>query len=352
MPANSNTTSAETRARLRNFDDRVRSIPGVQAVSVTLGSRPMIHDSALPLWIEGEPKPTHDSDMHAATFFLVESGFRQAMGITLLRGRFVSDQDNENTPLVIDIDNNFARTYFPGQDPIGKHINFTEFNVQAEVVGIVGHVKQYALDADPPGVIQAQFFYPFMQIPEKVMPLVAKSVAVVLRAHGDPAPVMAQVRQTVREIDPREVIYNVETMDDVVATSYAARRLTMILLTGFAALAMILACVGIYGVVSYLVGQRTQEIGIRMALGAQPRDILVLVLGEGTRMALIGAVLGTGASLGLTRLMAKQLFGVSAHDPLTYTSVAFVLMLVAIAACFVPARRAVRMDPMRSLRWE
>jgi len=352
MPATSNTTSAETRARLRNFDDQVRSIPGVQAVSVTLGSRPMIHDSALPFWIEGEPKPAHDSEMHAATFFLVESGFRQAMGITLLRGRFVADQDNENTPLVIDVDDNFARTYFPGQDPIGKHINFTEFNVQAEVVGVVGHVKQYALDTDPPGAIQAQFFYPFMQIPEKVMPLVAKSVAVVLRTHGDPTPIMGQVRETVRQIDPREVIYNVQTMDDVVATSYAARRLTMILLTGFALLAMMLASVGIYGVVSYLVGQRTQEIGIRMALGAQPRDILVLVLGEGTKMALIGAVLGTAASLVLTRLMAKQLFGVSAHDPLTYTSVAFVLMLVAISACFVPARRALRMDPINSLRSE
>jgi predicted permease len=352
MPATSNTTSAETRARLRNFDDKVRSIPGVQAVSVTLGSRPMIHDSALPFWIEGEPKPAHDSEMHAATFFLVESGFRQAMGISLLRGRFVTDQDNENTPLVIDIDDNFARTYFPGQDPIGNHINFTEFNVQAKVVGVVGHVKQYALDADPPGAIQAQFFYPFMQIPEKIMPLVAKSVAVVLRTHGDPTPIMGPVRETVREIDPREVIYNVQTMDDVVATSYAARRLTMILLTGFAGLAMMLASVGIYGVVSYLVGQRTQEIGIRMALGAQPRDILVLVLGEGTKMALIGAGLGTAASLVLTRLMAKQLFGVSAHDPLTYTSVAFVLMFVAIAACFVPARRALRMDPMNSLRSE
>jgi predicted permease len=352
MPATSNTTSAETRARLRNFDDQVRSIPGVQAVSVTLGSRPMIHDSALPFWIEGEPKPAHDSEMHAATFFLVESGFRQAMGITLLRGRFVTDQDNENTPLVIDVDDNFARTYFPGQDPIGKHINFTEFNVQAEVVGVVGHVKQYALDTDPPGAIQAQFFYPFMQIPEKIMPLVAKSVAVVLRTHGDPIPIMGPVRETVREIDPREVIYNVQTMDDVVATSYAARRLTMILLTGFAVLAMMLASVGIYGVVSYLVGQRTQEIGIRMALGAQPRDILVLVLGEGTKMALIGAVLGTATALVLTRLMAKQLFGVSAHDPLTYTSVALVLMFVAIAACFVPARRALRMDPMNSLRSE
>jgi predicted permease len=352
MPSTSDTTPAETRARLRNFDDRVRSIPGVQAVSVTLGSRPMIHDSALPFWIKGEPKPAHDSDMHAATFFLVESGFREAMGITLLRGRFVTDQDNENTPIVIDIDDNFASTYFQGQDPIGKYINFTEFNVQAEVVGIVGHVKQYALDADPPGALQTQFFYPFMQIPEKVMSLVAKSVAVVLRTHGDPTSIMGQVRETVREIDPHEVIYNVQTMDDVIATSYAARRFTMFLLTGFAVLAMMLACVGIYGVVSYLVGQRTQEIGIRMALGAQRRDILVLVLGEGTKMAMSGAVVGTAASLVLTRLMAKQLFGVSAHDPLTYASVAFALMLVAIAACFIPARRAVRTDPMKSLRWE
>ncbi len=352
MPATSNTTSAETRARLRNFDDRVRSIPGVLAVSVTLGSRPMIHDSSLPFWIEGQPKPAHDSEMPAATFFLAEPGFREAMGITLLRGRFISDQDNENTPIVVDIDDNFARKYFPGQDPIGKHLNFTEFNVQAEIVGVVGHVKQYGLDADPAGTIEAQFFYPFMQIPEKVMPLVAKSVAVVLRTQGDPTAIMAQVRETVREIDPRQVIYNVQTMDDVVATSYAARRLTMILLTAFAALALLLACVGVYGVISYLVGQRTQEIGIRMALGAQRRDILVLVLGEGTKMALIGAAIGTAASLVLTRLMAKQLFGVSAHDPLTYASVAFVLMLVAIAACYVPARRAVRVDPMKSLRWE
>jgi len=352
MPATSNTTSAETRARLRNFDYKVRSIPGVQAISVTLGSRPMIHDSSLPFWIEGEPKPAHDTEMHAATFFLVESGFREAMGITLLRGRFVTDQDNENTPIVVDVDNNFARAFFPGQDPIGKHINLTQFNVQAEIIGIVGHVKQYALDADPPGAIEAQFFYPFMQTPEKIMPLTAKSVAVVLRTHGDPTAIMGQVRETVRKIDPRDVIYEVETMDDVVATSYAARRLTMILLTGFAALAMMLACVGIYGVISYMVGQRTQEIGIRMALGAQRGDILVLVLGEGTRMALIGAALGTAASLLLTRLMAKQLFGVSAHDPLTYASVAFVLVLVALAACFVPARRAVRMDPMESLRCE
>ena len=352
LAASPTTTSAETRAHLRNFDDKMRSIPGVQAVSVTLGSRPMIHDSALPFWIEGEPKPAHDSDMHAATFFLVESGFQQAMGITLLRGRFVTDQDNENTPIVVDIDDSFARMYFPDQDPVGKHLNFTEFNVQAEIVGVVGHVKQYGLDTDPAGSIQAQFFYPFMQIPEKVMPLVAKSVAVVLRTEGDPTAIMGQVRETVKEIDPRQVVYNVQTMDDVVATSYAARQLTMMLLGVFAGLALLLACVGIYGVISYFVGQRTQEIGIRMALGAQRSDILQLVLGEGTKMALLGAAVGIAASLGLTRLMAKQLYGVSAHDPFTYVSVALLLILVAIAACYIPARRAMRVDPMASLRCE
>jgi predicted permease len=290
--------------------------------------------------------------MHAATFFLVESGFQQAMGITLLRGRFITDQDNENTPILVDIDDSFARMYFRDQNPIGRRLNFTEFNVQAEVVGVVAHVKQYGLDNDPNGSIQAQFFYPFMQLPETIMPLVAKSVAVVLRTQGDPTAVMDQVRETVKEIDPRQVIYNIQTMDDVVATSLAARRLTMILLGVFAALALALACVGIYGVISYLVGQRTQEIGIRMALGAQRRDILHLVLGEGAKMAVIGAGIGIVASLGLTRLMAKELFGVSAHDPLTHASVAALLVLVAIAACYIPARRAVRVDPVTSLRRE
>jgi putative ABC transport system permease protein len=141
-------------------------------------------------------------------------------------------------------------------------------------------------------------------------------------------------------------------MDEVVANSYAARRLSMILLGVFAMLALALACVGIYGVISYLVGQRTREIGIRMALGAQRRDILHLVLGEGVKMAMVGAALGIAASLSLTRLMAKELFGVSAHDPLTYASVAALLMLVAVAACYVPARRAVHVDPMMSLRRE
>jgi ABC-type antimicrobial peptide transport system permease subunit len=224
--------------------------------------------------------------------------------------------------------------------------------VTVEIVGVVGHVKQWGLDADSKSAIEAQLDYPFMQLPEKLMPMVADSVAVVLRTEGDPTAVMGSVRGAVEEIDPREVIYNVRTMDEVVSSSFAARRLSMLLLSVFAALALMLACVGVYGVISYLVGQRTHEIGVRMALGAERSDVLRLVIGHGARMAFVGVAIGIGAALGLTRLMANQLFGVSAHDPLTFAGVAMLLIVVAVAASYIPARRAMRIDPMIALRYE
>src|SRR5580704_12794781 len=352
LPSSSDTTSAETRARLRQFDQNMRSIPGVQAVSVTLGSRPMIHDSSLPFWIEGRPKPANDNEMAQAMFYLVEAGFQQAMGITLVRGRFITPQDNENAPIVIDIDDVFARTYFPGQNPVGKRVNLTQFNVQAEIVGVVGHVKQWGPGGDPKSALEAQFYYPFMQLPEKLMPMVASVVAVVLRTAGDPTAIMKLVRPAVKQADPGEVIYGVQTMDDVLAGSLAARRLSMILLGIFAALALALSCVGIYGVISYVVGQRTHEIGVRMALGAQSRDVMRMVVGEGTKMALLGVAAGLTGAFGLTELMANQLFGVTAHDPLTFAAVAILLTLVALVACYLPARRAVRVDPVVALRCE
>jgi len=352
MPASSATTSAETRARLRQFDEKMSSIPGVEAVSVTLGSRPMIHDSFLPFWIEGQPKPANDNEMPQAMYYLVEAGFERAMGITLKRGRFVTPQDDENAAVVIDIDDVFARTWFPNENPIGKRVHLQQFNVQAEIVGVVGHIKQWGPGTDPKSAVEAQFYYPFMRLPEKLMPMVASAVAVVLRTAGDPAAVMGPVRRAVEQVDSRDVIYGVQTLDEVIAGSVAARRLSMILLGIFAALALVLSCVGIYGVVSYVVGQRTHEIGVRMALGAQRRDVMRLVLGEGVTMTLVGVGAGVAAALGLTHLMANELFGVSAQDPLTFAAVAIVLMLVALLACYLPARRAVRVDPMVALRYE
>jgi predicted permease len=352
MPSTSATTSAETRARLRQFDDKMSSIPGVQAVSITLGSRPMIHDSELPFWIEGRPKPASENEMPGAMFYLVEAGFEQAMGIALQQGRFVTAQDRENAPTVIDIDDVFAQQYFRGENPIGKHVHLAQFDVQAEIIGVVGHVKQWGPGGDAKSGVQAEFFYPYMQMPEKLMPMVAGAVAVVLRTAGDPAAIMSHVRSVVEKMDSRQVIYGIQTMDEVVARSLAVRRLSMFLLAIFAALALVLSCVGIYGVISHVVGQRTHEIGVRMALGAQSRDVMCLVIGEGARMALLGVAAGIAGAFGLTRLMANQLFGVTPHDPLTFAAVAMLLTLVALVACYLPARRAVRVDPVVALRSE
>jgi predicted permease len=352
MPSTSKTTAAETRARLRAFEAKMRGIPGVKAVSITTGSRPMIHDTVLPFWIQGQPKPEHMNDMPQVLCYIVAPGFQKAMGVTLERGRFITEADNENAPLVVVIDDVFARKYFPNENSIGKRINIALFDVQGEIVGVIGHVQQWGPGNDAKAAVEAQMEYPFMQLPPQIMPLVADADSVVLRTEGDPAQVMDAVRRGVRELDPREIVYGVETLDEVLANSMAARRLSMILLGAFAALALALASVGIYGVISYLVGQRTHEIGVRMALGAQQSDVLRLILGEGGRMAVLGVVIGVAAALGLTRLMKGMLFGVSASDPATFIGVAVVLMIVALTACYLPARRAMKVDPMVALRYE
>ena len=352
MPSTPKTTAAETRARLRAFEAKMRGVPGVTAVSITTGSRPMIHDTVLPFWIQGKPKPEHMNDMPQVLCYLVAPGFQKAMGVTLERGRFITEADNENAPLVVVIDDVFARTYFPNQNPIGKRINIAIFNVEGEIVGVIGHVQQWGPGNDARAAVEAQMEYPFMQLPPQLMPLVADADSVVLRTEGDPTAVMGAVRRGVRELDPREIVYGVKTLNEVLSNSMAARRLSMILLGAFAALALALASVGIYGVISYLVGQRTHEIGVRMALGAQQSDVLRLILGEGGRMALVGVVIGVAAALGLTRLMKGMLFGVSASDPATFIGVAIVLMIVAVGACYLPARRAMKVDPMVALRYE
>ncbi len=352
LPPHPHATADQARARLRQFDAQMRNIPGVEAGSITLGSRPMIHDSELPFWIEGHPKPDGMNEMPQSMFYLVEDGFQKAMGMTLKRGRFITAQDNEHTPIVVDIDDVFAREFFPHQNPIGQHLHLAGFDVEAEIVGVVGHVRQWGPGNDAKDAIEAQFYYPFMQLPPKMIPLVADGAAVVLRTHNDPTDTVAAVRRAVSQLDPGAVIYAVDTMDGILAKSLAARRLSLILLAGFALLALALSCMGLYGVLSYLADIRTREIGVRMALGADRSDVLRLILRQGVTMALAGVVVGFVIALSLTSLMSSQLFGVTPHDPMTFVGVGTLLVAVALLACYIPAKRATRVDPMVALRYE
>jgi predicted permease len=274
------------------------------------------------------------------------------MRTPLKRGRFLTPQDNEHSPLAIVTDDRFARLYFGDQNPIGKRINFDILNVTAEIVGVVGHVKKWGLDEDATSPVQAQCYFPLAQPPDQFLGLTGRMLGVVVRTNSRPLASVSVVRRTISHLNSQQVMYNVRTMDGIISDSLAARRFSMVLLGIFAALALVMSCVGIYGVISYLVGQRTHEIGIRMALGAERRDVLRMVLGEGAKMALVGVAIGLVAAFGLTRLMAYMLFGVSAHDPLSFAGVAGLLILVALVACYVPAYRATKVDPMAALRYE
>ncbi len=332
--------------------DSLAAIPGVEAASLTAGSMPMGSDSELPFWLEGEPKPPTTDEMKMTQLYFIQPDYLKVMRTPLERGRFLTRQDNEHSPLVIVIDERFARLYFGDQNPIGKRINFDILNVTAEIVGVVGHVKQWGLDADATAPIQAQCYFPLAQFPDQFLSLMAGGVGVAVRTQGPPLMRVSQLRRALSHLNSQQVMYNVRTMDGIIAGSLAARRFSMILLGIFAALALVMSCVGIYGVISYLVGQRTHEIGIRIALGAERRDVLRMVLAEGAKMALVGVVIGLVAAFGLTRLMASMLFGVSAHDPLSFAGVAGLLILVALVACYIPARRATKVDPMMALRYE
>ena len=243
--------------------------------------------------------------------------------------------------------------YFPNQDPIGKHIHIGIFDTAPEIIGIVGHVKHWGLDTDGDAKhpIFAQAYMPYMQIPDHFW-AGPPQTEVVLRTKGSPAAMVPAIRQAVEKLNGENVIFETKPMEEIVAESLAARRFSMILLSVFAALALLLSSIGIYGVISYVVGQRTHEIGIRMALGAQRGDVLRLMLGEGMKMALIGVAHWRRGRSRTDAHHGQMLFGVSATDPVTFASVAIVLSAVALAACYIPARRAMRVDPIVALRYE
>jgi predicted permease len=346
-------TPAAIRSAFRRLHDVLGAVPGVQAVSLSVGSSPMQSDSELPLWLEGEAKPASQSEMKAALFYVTQPDYLKVMKTALKRGRYLSESDNEDASPVIVIDDQFARKYFAGKDPLGKHVNFSILNITAEIVGIVGHVKQWGLDTDDAaGSVQAQCYLSISQIPDSVLSLLEHGTGAVVRTAGAPLALMGPITDAVQAVNSQIVVYGTETMSDVISDSLAQKRFAMVLLGVFASLAVVLSAVGIYGVISYVAAQRTQEIGIRMALGAEKGNVLRMVLSEAGKMALLGVGIGLVAAFALTRLMASVLFGVSTHDPLTYVGVATLLILVALASCYVPARRATRVDPMVALRYE
>ena len=351
-PSMKNASPDAIRATLREVQARLNAAPGVKATSLSWGAVPLAEDDEDLFWLEGQPKPASDNDMNWALSYVVQEDYLKVMGIPLERGRFFTAQDNEHSQHVVVIDDIFARKFFPEQDPLGRRVILNNKGGAAQIVGVVGHVKQWGLDSDDKQSLRAQLCFPYMQLPDEAMRLSSNGTGVLVRFEGDSQAIGTAIRSGLKQMNGDQVMYDVQTMEEIIAASLASRRVSMIVLGVFAALALGLASMGIYGVISYLVGQRTHEIGIRMALGAKQSEVLRMVLGEGMKMVLVGVGIGLLAAAGLTRLMASLLFGVSATDPLTFAGVGIILAIVALAACFVPARRAMRVDLIVALRYE
>ncbi len=324
--------------------DRVRVLPGVQ--SAALGTVIPLTDShsRSDITIEGMPLPTPGNFPHPDEHE-VSPGYLKTLGVPLLRGREFTDADTENAPRVGMINAMIARQFFPNQDAVGKRFMFGHPKADPPkwitIVGVTADTKLYGL-ANP---ARLEVYLPFRQSVSGAMNLIVKSAA-------DPAALTSAIRSAVASIDKDQPISAIATMQQLVNDSVSTRRVTLILLGIFSALALVLAAIGIYGVISYSVAQRTHEIGIRMALGADGGGVLRMILAQGAKIAGAGVIIGLAASLGLTRLMANLLFSVSAADPLTFAAVAIVLVGVAMLACYIPARRALRVDPIIALRYE
>jgi putative ABC transport system permease protein len=323
--------------------ERIRNLPGVKSVG---GINPLplsgsnVSKSVL---VEGAPVVAL-TDRPSVGVRVVTPGYFQTMSIPVLKGRAFTEQDRDNTPNVILVNEELANRFWPNQDAVGKRLDFEEDSgkqVWREIVGVVGNVKHKALATE----IMPEAYFAYKQGPENFMGLV-------VRTASDPVSMIPAIRNQVLSIDKDQPVSDIMTMDQRLAKSVASSRFVMLLLGGFSILALGLAAVGIYGVMSYLVTQRTQEIGVRMALGAQKRDVLKLVVGKGMVLAIVGLAIGLVASLALTRLMRSLLFEVTPTDWLTFVITSVVLLTVALLACYIPARRATKVDPLVALRYE
>jgi putative ABC transport system permease protein len=322
---------------------RIQTLPGVQSASLST-DLPLQGGNTNDFNLEIRPTPPGKS-AEVAEFSSVSPEYFRTLGIPLLKGRYLSEQDSEDAPPVTIISETMARRYFPNEDPIGMRLKTggcTDCD-WTTIVGVVGDVKNGGLSAEDA---------PAMYCPIIQEPLNIRMMTLVLRTEGDPASFVAVVRHEINSIDPDLALADIKTMDKLMSESLGQSRYRGVLLGIFAIVALTLAAVGIYGVIAYAVSQRTREIGIRLALGARKRDIFRMVVGHGMLLSLIGVVIGVAASLMLTRYLSSLLYGVSSTDPTTFTSVVLLLIAVALLACSIPARRATRVNPMNALRHE
>jgi putative ABC transport system permease protein len=338
-------TSYPDRQTRLSFTERLlpglAALPALQAVAFSSNLPLDVGLQGTEFKLEGQPV-TPGRKLHTQVS-IVSPGYFRALGTPLLRGRDFSASDNTDAPGVVIINSHLAQQYFPGQDAVGKRVDMGfRTGTPLEIIGVVADIRQESLQAG---------WYPAMYLPYAQSPTTLPLI-LLLRSASDPATVVSAVRQQVRELDAQLPVYDVKTMNQVLSTAVARPRFVTVLLGVFAAVAVLLSAIGIYGVMSYTVAQSTRELGIRLALGAQPTDILRLVVGQGLLLVSLGLIGGLIGAFGLTRLMTSLLFGVTATDPLTFVGVAALLIVVTLLACYLPARRAAKVDPMIALRYE
>jgi putative ABC transport system permease protein len=321
---------------------RVEHLPGVVAAGYTTSVPLSWKGGTSGFYPEGLKAPIPGM-AYDANHRQVSTNYLKA----LRQGRYFETRDNAQSVPVAIVNETMARQYWPGENVLGRRFKLGDSEDDTpwmEIVGVVADVRQMGLD-EP---VKAEMYLPYQQIDN--IWYIPRDLAI--RTNGDPSNLVGSVRQIIREVDPDQPVSNVATMAELLGTEASQRRMGMIMLAGFAALALLLASLGIYGVLAYFVTQHTNEIGVRQALGATPRNILFLVLRKGMGLTLIGVVIGMAAAFALTRLMSSLLFGVTAADPLTFASVPLLLVMVALLACYIPARRATKVDPLVALRYE
>lgn len=345
-------TPGATQTAYRQLVERIRRIPGVQAADLTALVPLSPQDNSGPFWV-GSQTPPSLAQMPRCLFYWTGPDYLRTMGIPLLRGRFFTAEDTTETEPVIVIDEVMAKTYFRDQDPVGQTLLIPHLGT-VRIIGVVGHVKHWGLD-DSSRFVRNQTYSSLYQLPDRYVSVFYSDVNIAVRTPLPPATMVPPIKSAIYGAGDKEPVYGIHTMREIVSESMAGQRLPMMLLGAFAALALALAGVGIYGMISYSVAQRVRELGLRMALGAQRSDVLRMIIGQAFGLAALGLGIGAAAAVGLSRILSSfshLLYGVKAGDPFTFAWVSFFLIAVAILASYIPARRATRLDPMVALRHE